>query len=72
MKRSEMLNIIYKAFCKRVPYHDDGGTQLGWQVENVLKAIEQAGMLPPLQGKGVQPIPDDCEWESEEQERGAD
>jgi len=47
MKRSEMHNIIFEAFCKPVAYNDDGGLQLIWQTENVLKAIEEAGMLPP-------------------------
>lgn len=45
MKRSEVKKAMYDAFCKPVPYHDDGGIQLIWQIENVLKAAEKF-MIP--------------------------
>lgn len=67
-----MLKIIYQASCIEVPHHDDGGVQLGWRVENILKAIEEAGMLPPthhankLYDRANACYYDENDWEPEE------
>jgi len=77
MKRSEMLRIIYQASCIEVPSRDDAETQLAYRVENILAAIEAAGMLPPSWIKVYEPKEDVesevrfldaktvCEWEEE-------
>ena len=46
MKRSEMLKLMMDAALK-TPYHDDGGLQRQMEVELILRAIEEAGMVPP-------------------------
>ena len=42
MKRSEMFKILIEALCKPIPYHDDGGIQMCWQVEHILTAMENS------------------------------
>lgn len=77
MRRSEMLRIIYQASCIEVPSSADAETQLAYRVENILAAIEAAGMLPPVCIKVYEPKEDVekefrfldtktvCEWEEE-------
>ena len=79
MKRSEMINIMMESYCKEIPYHDDGGIQLMWKIDRLLKDMESAGMLCPIVGDG--PIPKNeilnmledlglsSEWETEDEEK---
>lgn len=46
MKRSEVFKVIFEAMMKPVPYHNDGGFQLMMSAENVLIALEEAGLMP--------------------------
>ncbi len=35
------------SWVKPVPYHDDGGLQLSWQLIRLLDDMEEAGIKPP-------------------------
>ncbi len=74
MKRSEMFKIIHDAIMKPIPYNDDGGLQLQIQTMNVLKAIEDAGMLPPereikVEAEAATWYYDGHEWEPEDDKK---
>ena len=48
MKKTKMLQIMLDSFTKPVPYHDDGGIQLSWQLTRLLDDMILEGILPPI------------------------